>query len=77
MENRGKLNEVLQHVFEDEYNKPYSTDESSEEEYKPCERVAMLFVDEENIETVRYEAVVSNVVTCFSSYVMPCVYKCI
>ena len=37
----------------------------------------MLFVDEENIETVRYEAVVSNVVTCFSSYVMPRVYKCI
>ena len=77
MENRGKLNEVLQHVFEDEYNKLYSTDESSEEDYEPCERVAMLFVDEENIETVRYEAVVSNVVTCFSSYVMPCVYECI
>ena len=45
---------------EDEYNKPDSTDESSEEEYKPCERVPMLFVDEENIETVRYyDAVVS------------------
>ena len=39
---------------EDEYNEPYSTDESSEEEYETCERVEMLFVDEENIETVRY-----------------------
>ena len=36
---------------EDEYNEPNSTDESSEEEYEPCERVPMLFVDEENIET--------------------------
>ena len=45
---------------EDEYNKPDSTDESSEEECKPCERVPTLFVDEENIETVRYyDAVVS------------------
>ena len=79
MESQGKLDEVLQHVLEseDEYNEPYSTDEFSEEEYEPCERVVMLFVDEENIETVRYEAVVSNVATCFSSCVMPCVYKCV
>ena len=79
MESRGKLDKVLQHVLEseDEYNEPCSTDESSEEEYQPCERVAMLFVDEENIETVRYEAVVSNVATCFSSCVMSCVYKCV
>ena len=51
MESRGKLDEVLQNVLksEDEYNEPYSTDESSEEEYEPCERVAMLFVDKENI----------------------------
>ena len=37
---------------EDEYNEPDSTDESSEEENEPCERVPMLFVDEENIETL-------------------------
>ena len=51
MENRGKLDEVLQNVLgsEDEYYEPYSTDESLEEEYEPCERAAMLFVDEENI----------------------------
>ena len=47
---------------EDEYNEPYFTDQSSEEEYEPCERVVMLFVDEENTETVRYEAVVSKCV---------------
>ena len=56
MANRRKLltlDEVLQLVLEpeDEYNEPNSTDESSEEEYEPCERVPMLFVDEENIET--------------------------
>ena len=51
MESRGKLDEVLQHVLEPEgeYNEPYSTDESSEEEYEPCERVTMLFMNEENI----------------------------
>ena len=57
------LDEVLQHVLEpeDEYNEPGSDDESSEEEYERCERVPILSVDEENIETVRYyEAVVSN-----------------
>ena len=57
MGNRGKLltlDEVLQHVLEpeDEYYKPDSTDESWEEEYKPCERVPMLFVNKENAETV-------------------------
>ena len=58
------LDEVLQQVLEpeDESCKPDSNDKSSEEEYKPCERVPMFFVGEENIETVRYsEAVVSNV----------------
>ena len=58
------LDGVLQQVLEpeDESYKPDSTDKSSEEEYEPCERVPMLFVGEENIETVRYyEVVVSNV----------------
>ena len=73
MADRGKLltlDEVLQHVLnaEDEYYKPHSTDESSEEEYEPCERAPMLFVDEENTETVRYyKAVESNVATWFPS----------
>ena len=71
MANQGKLltlREVLQHELksEDEYNKRDSTDESSEEEYEPYERVPMLFVDEENIETIRYETVVSKC-TCSSS----------
>ena len=70
MANQGKLltlREVLQHELksEDEYNKRDSTDESSEEEYEPYERVPMLFVDEENIETIRYETVVSKC-TCSS-----------
>ena len=58
MANRGKLltlDEVLQHVLEpeDEHYEPDSTEKSSEEEYEHCERVPVLFVDEENIETVR------------------------
>ena len=58
MVNRGKLltlDEVPQHVLkpEDEYYEPDSFAESSEEVHEPCERVSMLFVDEENIETVR------------------------
>ena len=56
--------------------KPDSTDESSEEGYEPFERVPMLFVDEENIETVRYKVVVSNVLV-FLLVVMSCVYKCV
>ena len=54
--------------------KPDSTDESSEEGYEPFERVPMLFVDEENIETVRYKVVVSNVLV-FVLVVMSCVYS--
>ena len=81
MANRGKLltlREVLQHVLksEDEHNKLDSTDESSEEEYEPYERVPMLLVDEENIETVRYETVVINVLALLL-VVMSCVYKCV
>ena len=81
MGNRGNLltlDEVLQHVLgsEDEYNEPGSTDESSEEEYEPCERVSIMFVDEENIETVGYKAVVRNVLA-FLLVVMSCVCKCV
>ena len=36
----------------------------------------MLFVDEENIETIRYETVVSNVLALLL-VVLSCVYKCV